>query len=115
MPQRVALLVGTGTHRPPLHELFGPPRDVASLARILSDPLIGGFDEVIPVVNENESTIRRQVGRFLRNRRRDDLVLVYVSGHGVLDDNGLLYFAATDTEEDALSSTALPAYFLRHD
>jgi len=53
--------------------------------------------------------VGRAIGEFYRNRRRDDLTLLYFTGHGVKDDNGRLYLAMTDTERDSLLFTALSA------
>jgi len=39
-------------------------------------------------------------------------LLLYFSGHGVLDDQGELYLAAKDTERDLISGTAVPAAYI---
>src|SRR5262249_45825132 len=52
------------------------------------------------------------IGMFLAGRGVDDLVVVYLSGHGVLDARGRLYFAATDTVKAHLSSTGVESAWL---
>lgn len=44
---------------------------------------------------------------------REDMVLCYVSGHGIKDDPGRLHLVTTDTEWDVLAVTALAATQLR--
>jgi len=46
---------------------------------------------------------------FLDGRDRDDMVLVYLSCHGLLDRQDQLYFAAADTRTDRLASTGVAA------
>ena len=46
---------------------------------------------------------------FLNARSHDDFVVVYFSGHGLLDSQGRLYFAARDTQPTRLASTGLDA------
>jgi uncharacterized caspase-like protein len=42
-------------------------------------------------------------------------MVVYISGHGIRDDDGHLYFAAPDTDMDSLDATAVSASFVnRH-
>src|SRR5690606_37816562 len=47
------------------------------------------------------------------DRGRDDLLLLHISSHGVKNDDGELYFAASDTDRRLLASTAVSAEFLR--
>src|SRR5262249_53311117 len=67
---------------------------------------------VTPVLDQAESQIRREIDGFLADRRVDDLVVVYLSCHGVLDARGRLYFAATDTMKSRLSSTGVESGWL---
>jgi hypothetical protein len=64
------------------------------------------------VLDRPEYEIRRAIGAFLTGRNVDDLVLIYLSCHGVLDARGRLYFAATDTVKAHLSSTAVESTWL---
>jgi uncharacterized caspase-like protein len=56
--------------------------------------------------------VRREIETFFANRKRDDLLLLYFSGHGVKDDDGRLYLATTDTQRGLFRSTAVPATFV---
>jgi hypothetical protein len=48
----------------------------------------------------------------LTEKKRDDLLLFYFTGHGVLDKNGQLYMVVKDTDTKALRGTAIPARYI---
>src|SRR5262245_58637463 len=99
MPDKHALVIASSDYRDSrLARLITPGQDARQLAAVLADPRIGRFEDVVQLINESESTVRRAISRFVGQRRRDDLLLLYFSGHGILDEQGLLYFAAADTE-----------------
>ena len=111
--KRFALLLGNSLYdNPGLAQLSAPNGDASDFAAILKDDQIGAFDEAVALINQPASEIRKSVARFFTNRSRDDLLLLYFSGHGVLDDRGKLYLAARDTEPDLLSATAIDAAFV---
>ena len=56
--------------------------------------------------------MRRAISRFYATKNRDDVLLLYFSGHGVLDDRGQLYLAVKDTERGLLRGTAIGAAFI---
>ena len=104
---RLALVVATGTYTDPgLRRLRAPARDAADLAQVLADPGIGGF-AVTTVIDQPAQQIRLAVEDFLDGRGTGDLLLVYLSCHGLLDARRRLYFAATDTRKDRLGSTGV--------
>ncbi len=112
-PKRYALIIGNGEYNDPkLPPLKAPAADAKALAAILGDEKIGGFDEVIPLVDQAETDVRRKISAFLANKKHDDLVLIYFSGHGVLDSRGRLYLALRDTQTDILTGTAIPSTFI---
>ena len=107
---RLALVVATATYTadPGLRQLRAPARDAADLAQVLADPGIGGF-AVTTVIDQPAQQIRLAVEDFLDGRGTGDLLLVYLSCHGLLDARRRLYFAATDTRKDRLGSTGVEA------
>ena len=112
MAGRYALIVAGGTyHDSKLSRLRKPSTDADALARVLHDPEIGDF-EVELAVDEPESVLRRRIAAFFSDRARDDLLLLHFSCHGLKDDSGHLYFAATDTEVAQLDATAVSAEFV---
>ncbi len=113
MSHRLALLIGNNEyHDPSLAKLVSPPQDVSQLGELLRDPQIGGFDRVDALENQPFAAVRRSMASFFNNNQRDDLLLLYFSGHGVLDDNGQLYLAVQDTERELLSATSIEAPFI---
>ncbi len=112
MSQKLALLFGNLQFEASLPPLHRPGGDVGALARVLRDPAVGGFDEATPVLDAPSPRMRREIARFLAKRGQDDLLLLYYSGHGLLDERGALYLAAHDTERGFLSATAIPAAFV---
>lgn len=109
---RSALILATDTYADPgLTALRAPGQDATELAEVLGDPRIGGFD-VRTVINQPAHEITRAVAGFFAERRADDLLLLHVSCHGVKDDSGELYFAATDTALNLLEATAVSSSFV---
>jgi DNA-binding beta-propeller fold protein YncE len=74
----------------------------------LADAEIAGFT-VTTLVNEPLSRVGEAITDLYRSRRRDDLTLLYFTGHGLKDIDGRLYFAMTNTRRDSLLFTALSA------
>ena len=106
---RLALVVATGTYSDPgLRRLRAPARDAANLAQVLADPGIGGF-AVTTVIDQPSHQIQLAVEDFLDGRGTGDLLLVYLSCHGLLDARRRLHFAATDTRKERLGSTGVEA------
>ncbi len=113
MSRRLALVIGNSDYLDAkLARLAAPGEDVNDLAEVLRTPSIGGFDEVTSLVNASAPVVRRSIARFFTDKRPDDLLLLYFSGHGVRDDHGRLYLAVQDTEYDLLNATAIPAGFV---
>jgi hypothetical protein len=109
---RAALVIATSAYADPeLSQLRAPARDADELVQILGDPDVAAFT-VTALIDQPEPVIRRAVGAFLADRGIDDLVLVYLSCHGLLDMRGRLFFAATDTAKGQLSATALESAWL---
>lgn len=110
---KYALIIGNDLYDDPkLAQLKTPAADSQALARILGDASIGSFDEVLPLINQSETKVRRAISQFLAGKKPDDLVLLYFSGHGVLDDRGRLYLALKDTLVSLLKATSIPSSFI---
>ena len=99
MARKLALIIGNSQYEDTgLAKLAAPDVDVRALAEVLQTPGIGAFDEVMPLLNEGLATVRKSIARFFDCKHRDDLLLLYFSGHGVRDEQGHLYLAVRDTE-----------------
>jgi uncharacterized caspase-like protein len=107
--KRSALIIASSRYQDrDLRRLVGPAQDAKALARVLADPSIGGF-KVKMLLNEPSYKVNQAIEAFFANRKRDDLILLYFSGHGIKDEDGRLYFATTDTRRQTLRTTAIPA------
>jgi hypothetical protein len=112
-PRKYALVIGNSQYDDAaLAQLTTPIEDVNDLAVLLRDETIGGFTEVVTLINQGLPAIQPAVADFFADKRPDDLLLVYFSGHGVLDDRGRLYLAVSNTRRARLSGTALPAAYI---
>jgi hypothetical protein len=94
-----------------LRQLRSPAGDAADFGEVLGSPDLGGFD-VSTVLDGRAHQIRLAVEEFLAGCGPDDLALVYLSCHGLVDARRRLYFAATDTLKDRLASTGVEARWL---
>ena len=94
-----------------LQQLIAPAQDAEALAAVLGNPDIGGF-EVQTLLNEPSHVVSERIEAFYADRKRDDLLLLYFSGHGVKDEDGQLYFATRNTQHKLLRSTAVWANFV---
>ncbi len=114
MARRLALLVATYRYSDTgLRQLTTPAHDAEAFAAVLADREIAGF-EVTTLINEPHHVVGQAIGDFYRGRRRDDLTLLYFTGHGLKDDDGRLYLAMTNTLRDNLLFTGLPADQVDH-
>jgi membrane-associated phospholipid phosphatase len=112
---RRALLIGSATFAADadLPQLRCPPADVAGVARILGSPDHGEFDEVTSILDRPYYEVQLALFNLLTSATRDDLILIYYSGHGKLSRNGTLYLTASDTRAGALEATAFSSRVLR--
>ena len=109
---RDALLIATTRYTDDgLTALRAPFADASDLEQVLNDPQLGDF-RVLKLVDQPAMVVRRQLEVFFRDRATTDLLVVYLSGHGLKDDDGNLHFAMTDTDRELLLSTAVPASLL---
>ena len=110
--RRLALLIATSDYSDPaLRQLRAPGHDASDLAEVLGAPQIGGF-AVQTLINARCGELQEAIEEFCADRRLDDQLLIYLSCHGVLDDRGRLYYAATDTRRQRTAATAVAAAWL---
>lgn len=112
MAKRLALIIGNSEYNDEaIAQLRSPDVDADELARLFSDKGIGDF-EVELALNKGTEEIRLFISKLFAKRRRDDLLLLYFSGHGILDTRGRLFIATKSTQIEFLSATAIPAAFI---
>src|SRR3954453_11843055 len=106
---RKALVVATYEYADTgLRRLTAPEHDAGSFAAVLEDPAVAGFD-VTMLVNEPHHVVGEAIADFYAERTRDDLALLYFTGHGVKDEDGRLYRPMADTGRAALLFTGISA------
>jgi hypothetical protein len=107
---RYAILIGN-SHYPfddHLVDLRAPKQDVEGLAGILGDPQIGRCGDVRRLINMPHQDVLDDIQYVFRQAQKDDFVLFYFSGHGLLDEQGRFYLAVANTQSDLLRLTSLP-------
>ena len=111
---KFALLIGVGEYSEGLLPIPSAIKDVEAMRRVLEHPDMGAFDEVKVLANPDKGSMEKAVeDLFLSNRQREDLVLLYFSGHGIKDQNARFYLSTKETGRDQKGdfrrSTALAA------
>ncbi len=113
---RYALLVGVSNYDSDFTSLPSAVKDVRALQRVLLNPDIGGFfdADVTALVDCDRQTIDRAIYSLFAERKPDDLLLFYFSGHGVTDNRGDFYLASKIANKKELPPTAVSAMYI-HD
>ncbi|MGK7958051.1 MAG: GUN4 domain-containing protein [Crocosphaera sp.] len=111
---RAALLVGVSEGIDPLNE---PINDIEAIKQVLEEPTIGEFDTVTVLPNPTRSQLEIEIYQFFSNKKADDTLLFYFSGHGLRDSYFKFYLATSNTEKDNNGSlippTAVAATYLQ--
>jgi YVTN family beta-propeller protein len=111
--RRFALIIAVSEYQDSdFQQLVAPGKDADALASVLKNPDIGGYDNVKVIKNEPAYKVNEEIQAFFNDRRRNDLLLLYFSCHGVKDEDGHLYYAAVNTRRKLLAATAISANFV---
>ena len=114
MALKRALLIGISEYKDyKLSKLSSPLADTQDLAELLKRDDVGAFDEVELLLNSTLAHAKRRIANLCDGRSKDDFILFYFSGHGILDFSGDLFFVLADTIVDELYATALHSFFVR--
>ena len=112
MAQKTALLIGVTTYGEGIPPLSAAANDVAAMEAVLKNPAMGGFDTVTALVNPDFPEMQEAIFQLFQ-ATKEDLVLLFFSGHGITDDNNHLYFSTRRTAKHNFAATAVPARFVQ--
>ncbi|WP_158942788.1 caspase family protein [Streptomyces sp. ERV7] len=98
-PPYRALLIGNADFpdEPELHALRGPANDLRELGAALTDPEVGLPWQVSELLDRGSQEVEEAMYDFFEGAARDDQLLLYYSGHGLLDIRGRLCLCTQDT------------------
>jgi caspase domain-containing protein len=114
MSGKFALIIGNTEYIDPgLALLTAPGKDVTDFARVLKEQELCAFDQVKILLNQLSSTVIEAIDEFFDQKKPDDLLVLYFSGHGVRDEFGSLYLAFKNTIRSRLRSTAVKSEYIR--
>ena len=111
-----ALLIGTSScpeDNENFPDLPAVPNDLSGLQDVLTHPSTGIFQDVKTVCDVQNIVIAERVEEFCKTTTRDDLGLIYFSGHGKIDEYNNLYLAASNTKLDVYRSRSFSIDLLR--
>ena len=113
MSKKFALIIANTEYTDTgLAQLTAPGKDAKEFGRVLDSRDICAFDDVIILFNEDVFKVNETIDYFFSDKKPDDLLVLYFSGHGVRDENGSLYLAVTNTNRERLRSTAIKSEFI---
>lgn len=98
--RKIALLIGVSQCHPHsgLQNLQCPKNGVEALSEVLKNPHIGGFDDVECLLDPTIAVMQSHIADLFAQCKRNDLVLLYFTGHGVVDPtSNTLFFPTQET------------------
>lgn len=92
---KIALMIGISEYGSGLCPLPSALADIEAMQQVLPSLERGGFDEVKCLLNPNPPIMREALETLFYNRQKNDLILLFFSGHVIKDDQGKLYFSTS--------------------
>lgn len=116
--RKFALLIGSSRFEDDgLSDIKGPTNDISEIGATLSDPKICGFksDAIRKLINPSVREIKTSIHWLFSERRPNDVLFLYYSGHGLQDMTDLddLFVTGTDTEAELPAATAVSARWIK--
>ena len=119
MARKIALLIGVDDYGMGLDSLRCPTNGVAAMRSVLRNPELGGFDQVVTLMDPDVGEMRSRICEIFTHLQKEDLVLFYFTGHGIKDMSGDFYLTTTQSElfENGRpnAGTAVEAHFLKRE
>ncbi|MEO0685358.1 MAG: caspase family protein, partial [Cyanobacteria bacterium J06649_11] len=116
--KKLALLIGVSEYEYDLNPLPGALKDVDAMQRVLQHPDMGDFlpENIKVLKNPQIPNMTLGIENLFSSSQKNDLVLLYFSGHGIKDDSGNLYLANSQTckhkNGKLITSTTVAASFI---
>jgi cell division protein FtsB len=113
--RRIGILIASSRfpEESKLEDLRFPENDVDGLNEILTSKDHGQFTQTFLLKNRLHHEILLKINQVLREADKNDLVLIYYSGHGKLNPAGKLHLTSTDSVINALEATSIPVSTIR--
>ncbi|ABW26571.1 caspase, EACC1-associated type [Acaryochloris marina] len=114
--KKSALLIGVSEYGEGLNALSAPPMDVVAMKQVLGNSDLGGFSSanIKVLINPDLAEMRENIEDLFTRSSKQDLVLLYFSGHGITDDNNRLYLTSRNTSKIRYRSRSVPASFIQN-
>ncbi len=107
---RYAILIASSHFNDPdLNDLKCPVNDVDGFRELLASEEYGNFIEPTVLKDREHHEVLGRIQEVFNHAGRNDLVLIYYSGHGKLNRAGSLYLTTTNTYLNKLETTAISA------
>lgn len=99
---KLALLIGISDYQPGLNALPGAVQDIKAMQRVLQHSEMGDFADADITVLENpqRQVMEEAIETLFSSRQKNDLVLLYFSGHGIKDEAGRLSLTNSQTRKN---------------
>ena len=116
--KKLALLIGVSEYEYELNSLPGAVKDVDAMKRVLQHPDMGDFppENIKILKNPKQLDMAVAIEALFSSCQKNDLVLLYFSGHGIKDENGYLYLTSHQTSKHSngqlITSTTVAASFV---
>lgn len=114
---KIALMIGISEYGSGLNSLPSTIKNIEAMQQVLQQLDRGGFDEVKCLSNPNPPMMREALETLFSNRHKNDLILLFFSGHVVQDNHGKLYFATSVTcktsRTELIRVSTIPASFVQ--
>lgn len=109
--QRWAVVIGISKYsHPDIPNLRYAHRDAQAFYDFLKSPNGGAFpDDHLLVLTNDKATranVQTAIFDFLKQTRKEDLVMIFFSGHGLSRGRGYSYFVTYDTNPNQIEQTA---------
>ena len=113
MAKKIALLIGVSEYGENIPPLSSALNDVEAMERVLKNPNLGNFTQVEKLLNPNSEVMRIAILNLFKNAEKEDLLLFFFSGHGMINDDNHLYLATCNTAKDNFEATAVDGNFIQ--